>query len=99
MNNLKLHGPERLIDVDWNELQQWFFINIVITGIDRKGLVHDISNDLLKFDCKLSRLSTLVDKHNGTAEIKIELQVNSLNEYNKLEKSLQQIKGILNIIR
>jgi GTP pyrophosphokinase len=99
IENLRLHNPERLIDANWNELQKFFFIRIYIKGIDRKGLVHDISNKLIQHDCKLLRLSSKIDEYNGTAEVKIELQLNSLQEYKKVEQSLQQIQGILNIYR
>jgi GTP pyrophosphokinase len=90
---------ERIINASWGDLEEYFVINLRLECFDKKGLIHDISNKIVKHDCKLLSLNTKVIETNYIALIDMQLQVKSTDQYQKIKHDLNTLSSIIEISR
>ncbi len=92
-SNLKDTDPERLIEVTWDvDADQTFLVKLIITSLDRKGLLADLSEAIrgvgvnirsgdFKSDAELARATMLIEVRN----------------LNNLEKVLRAVRRVPNV--
>lgn len=87
---------ERLIEVEWDvEKPIDFQVEVQIKAIDRKGLLSDLTLVLSEMQVPINTLNARMTK-TGTAIFNLILEVNNIDH---LEKLMQRIKGIKNVIK
>jgi GTP pyrophosphokinase len=90
---------ERLIDVDWEALdQQTYPITIRITAIDRPALLNEITNVVAedKVNIVAASIGTLPD---GTATITATIKVTSLQQLAKVLSRIERVRDVVSVTR
>jgi guanosine-3',5'-bis(diphosphate) 3'-pyrophosphohydrolase len=90
---------ERLIDVDWEALdQQTYPITIRITAIDRPGLLNEITNVVAedKVNIVAASIGTLPD---GSATITATIKVTSLQQLAKVLSRIERVRDVVSVTR
>jgi GTP pyrophosphokinase len=90
---------DRMVNASWGDLEEFFIINLYMECLDKKGLINDISNKIVKHDCRLLSLNTKIDETNYTVIINLQLQVKSTEQYNKIKQDLYQLSSVITISR
>ncbi len=91
--------PERLVEVRWNIKQkQTFRANIRLVCIDKKGLLSDLSSVISSLGININ--SANIDTIRGeNATCEFELDINDLDQFNKLSSAFRKITGVLSVER
>lgn len=103
MINLNEMERERLIDAEWGGIVQArndmvYRADIQIVGSDRGGLLLDVSKVLTEENIVVKSLNArAVSKNRSIFNVSIE--INNVEQINKLSTKLQQIDGVDDIIR
>lgn len=92
-NVLNLRHPERLIEVAWGKEQRTFPVRVLITALDRTGLLRDISDLLAKENVNIATLS--VDRRQNLALLSLTLEVTDIRQ---LGRVLARISRVPNVI-
>jgi len=89
----------RIIAVKWamHKLVS-FLARISMTGVDRIGLVNEITN-IISSELKVNMTSINISVHDGIFEGTIDLYVHHTQDLNNLILKISNIKGIENVIR
>ena len=92
------HG-ERVIKAQWASLVQMSFtVNLIISGIDRPGLVHDVTQ-VISNELKVNILGLTIGVHDGLFEGKITLMVHDTTHLDFLVQQLEQVDGVVEVSR
>jgi guanosine-3',5'-bis(diphosphate) 3'-pyrophosphohydrolase len=86
-------GP-RILDAKWDMHKELFFdATIVVQGIDRKGIFHDVSEVISnQLDINIHRISITADQ--GIFEGKIEIRVHDRSESREIMEHLKKIPDL-----
>ncbi|HBE41845.1 MAG TPA: GTP pyrophosphokinase [Bacteroidales bacterium] len=96
---LSSNEGNRIVTVKWAIHKLVSFIaRISITGIDRIGLVNDITN-IISYELKVNMTNINVSVNNGIFEGTIDLYVHHTKDLNNLILKISNIKGIESIKR
>jgi len=96
---LSSNEGNRIIAVKWAIHKLVSFIaRITITGIDRIGLINDITN-IISYELKVNMTKINVAVSNGIFEGTIDLYVHHTKDLNNLILKISNIKGVENIKR
>ena len=98
-NRLKSSFGNRILDAKWDMHKVLFFdATIQIRGIDRKGMLHDISDVITeKLDVNIHRVTISAD--DGIYEGKIEIRVHDRAEVQEIVDALKQIEDMQEVIQ
>jgi GTP pyrophosphokinase len=89
----------KIVEVDWFSKEQKAFLSEVkLTGIDRVGLVNDITTILSK-ELSINIRSINFYSHDGIFEGAIELYVRSTEDLKDVMAKLKKIKGVDKVLR
>lgn len=93
-NRLKSSFGNRILDVKWDMHKVLFFdATIQIRGIDRKGMLHDISEVISeKLDVNIHRITINADE--GIYDGKIEIRVHDRSEAQEIVNALKKIDDL-----
>ena len=98
--NLEHDKQEQLISVEWsNHENQIFEINLVIQAIDRTGLLKDITNILSDLKVNVLGIQTLSNKDTQIADIQIILEIQDLQQLQKVSDKIMQLSNVLKVYR
>ncbi len=88
--------PYRIINTRWTGQQKnaSFIVEIIVTGVDKVGIVTHISEVISK-DHKVNMRSLAVNTKDGIFQGVIALFVNDLNHLDTLLSNINKIKGVL----
>jgi len=90
---------ERLIDVDWGEMQQQVFpVAIRIEAWDREGLLADISSVVADEKINITALNVATHK-DGTATAHATLDIDSLAHLSRVMHRLEAIRDVRRVAR
>ena len=93
-NRLKSSFGNRILDAKWEMHNQLFFdATIEISGIDRKGILHDLA-DVLSDQMDLSIHKITITSNDGIFEGSLEIFVHDRAEMNAVIERLKKIKDI-----
>ena len=90
----------RLIEVDWNEndLCKSYEVTLKIIAQDRMKLLSDISNAIGAE--AVSILSGTMSSHkNGTAVLKMRIEVEHKNQYDRVANRIKAVKSVIQVLR
>lgn len=91
--------PERVVEADWTgEHTTDFLADIQIEAYDREGLISDITNVITNSKTPIKAINARTGK-NMIAIISMTLQVNDVEELEKIMKEFRRIKGIIEVYR
>ena len=98
-NRLKSSFGNRILDAKWDMHKVLFFdATIQIRGIDRKGMLHDISDVITeKIDVNIHRVTISAD--DGIYDGKIEIRVHDRAEVQEIVDALKQIEDMQEVIQ
>ena len=93
-NRLKSSFGNRILDAKWDVHKVLFFdATIQIRGIDRKGMLHDISEVISeKLDVNIHRITINADE--GIYDGKIEIRVHDRSEVQEIVNALKKIDDL-----
>lgn len=92
--NLRANYDYRVMPAKWvNEQRYSSRVKIEIEGIDRKGLVNDIT-EVISNAMSIDMRSISIESHNGIFLGTITLEVKNKNQ---LEETLKQLKGVFSV--
>lgn len=97
--NAKAAPPERILEVEWGSSEnQAFPVGLVISALDRKGLLHEVMTVLAELRSNILSINgnTLRD---GTAQINVIIEVRDLGHLHRVFEKLKSIKSILEVSR
>ena len=98
--NLEYGKQEKLISVEWaNNDHQVFEISLVIQAIDRTGLLKDITNILSDLKVNVLGVQTLSNKDTQMADIQIILEIQDLQQLQKVSDKIMQLSNVLKVYR
>ena len=98
--NLEHDKHEKLISVEWADNDhQIFEISLVIEAIDRTGLLKDITKILSDLKVNVLGVQTLSDKDTQMADIQIVLEVQDLQQLQKISDKIMQLSNVLKVYR
>lgn len=88
-----------MIDVEWyNEQKTSYQADIEINSNDRSGLLVDILKEIGKTKAKIMGVNTKTTKER-IAVIDVTLEVESLEELNKVQKALRKVDSVYEVRR
>ena len=94
---------QRLIEVYWETPEEGgsgsFNVDIRIIGIDRKGLVRDISSIMANEDVDILSMRTHSDKKRNQAVMRFTVEVRDISELKGLMEKLARMPDILSVKR
>jgi GTP diphosphokinase / guanosine-3',5'-bis(diphosphate) 3'-diphosphatase len=90
---------ERLIDVDWESVdQQTYPITVRIEALDRAGLLNEITNVVA--EAKVNIVAASIGTHpDGMATITATLKVTSLEQLSKVLAKIERIRDVTSVAR
>jgi guanosine-3',5'-bis(diphosphate) 3'-pyrophosphohydrolase len=90
---------ERLIDVDWESVdQQTYPITVRIEALDRAGLLNEITNVVA--EAKVNIVAASIGTHpDATATISATLKVTSLEQLSKVLTKIERIRDVTSVSR
>jgi len=98
--NLEHDKQEHLISVEWsNEDHQVFDISLVIQAVDRPGLLKDITSILTDLKVNVLGVQTMSNKDTQMADIQIVLEVQDLQQLQKVSDKIMQLSNVLKVYR
>jgi guanosine-3',5'-bis(diphosphate) 3'-pyrophosphohydrolase len=88
----------RLINVNWGLSQHYYPVRVVISGIDRVGLLRDVSTLVSAEKVNMGDVSS-EESDNGTAIITLTLYTTSTAQLSRLFLKLEGVRGVLTVAR
>ena len=98
-NKLKAAYGKRILDAKWDMHQVMFFdATIEIRGIDRKRMLHDVSEVISdKLDVNIHKMT--IESNEGIFDGQIEIRVHDRNEVKKIMGELRKIEDIKEVLQ
>jgi GTP pyrophosphokinase len=98
VNALKVN-PDRQIDVEWTESNtESYPVKILISAIDRVGLLADIATNISKLEANIASLTTDM-RANKTAEIHLTLAIRDTEHLNRVLAAIRKIRLVQDVRR
>ncbi|MDH5600765.1 MAG: ACT domain-containing protein, partial [Gammaproteobacteria bacterium] len=98
--NLEHDKQQQLISVEWADHEhQTFEINLVIQAIDRTGLLKDITSILSDLKVNVLGVQSLSNKDTQMADMQIILEIQDLEQLQKVSDKIMQLKNVLKVYR
>lgn len=98
--NLEFDKQKQLISVEWADHDnQTFDINLAIQAIDRTGLLKDITSILSDLKVNVINVQTSVNKDTQMADIQIMIEVQDLEQLQKVSDKIMQLTNVLKVYR
>ncbi len=98
--NLSIENQSRLIDVDWGEEStQGYSVDIWLFAYDRQGLLRDVTAVLSNEKISVMSIHTQSDPQEQTAEMKLTLEVEGIEQLVTVMEKLRQLSNVLEVQR
>lgn len=90
---LKSSFGNRIINVEWSQFSQFSFLStIIVSGIDRVGMLHDIVKKISTDSVNIKSLT--IESNDGVFEGRISIYIHDLKDIQKLCSEILKIDGI-----
>ena len=89
---------ERLVKVDWGEVQQFYPVRVTIIAWDRVGLLRDITTQVSEQGVNIAMVVTS-ENTDGTATTSLTLYTTGVAQLSRLFSKLEGIKGVVSVTR
>src|SRR5712691_5373634 len=91
---------ERLVDVSWTSMgQQRYLAPVVITAYDRSGLIRDIATVVSEIGVNMTSVSSNVSVGRREAIINATLEIEGLEQRQRVFMRLEKVKGVIGVER
>ena len=91
---------ERLVDVSWTSMgHQRYLAPVIIRAYDRSGLIRDIATIVSEAGVNMTSVSSNVSAGKQEATINTTLEIDSLEQMQKVFTRLERVKGVIGIER
>ena len=98
--NLEHDKQKQLISVEWADHDnQTFEISLAIEAIDRTGLLKDITSILSDLKVNVLGVQSASNKNTQTANMQITLEIQDLEQLQKVSDKIMQLKNVLKVYR
>ena len=89
---------ERLVSVDWGEVQQFYPVRVTIVAWDRVGLLRDVTTQVSEQGVNIAMVVTS-ENPDGTATMSLTLSTTGVAQLSRLFSKLEGIKGVSSVTR
>jgi GTP pyrophosphokinase len=97
---LKAKSPARVLAVDWGKTGSGEFpVDIEVQAFDRRGLVRDVSAALADEKISIQGMTTVTDKHDNVAHMRIGISISGLPQLSKVLSRIAQLPNIISARR
>jgi GTP pyrophosphokinase len=97
---LKLKSPARVLAVDWGKTGRGDFpVDIEVHAFDRRGLVRDVSAALADEKIGIQGMTTVTDKRDKIARIRIGISIAGLPQLLKVLARIAQVQNVISAKR
>jgi GTP pyrophosphokinase len=97
---LSIKAPARVLAVDWgNMASSQFPVDIEVQAFDRRGLVRDVSAALADEKISIQEMTTVTDKRDNVARMRIGISVAGLAQLSKLLSRIGQLPNVISARR
>ena len=90
---------ERLIKVDWGEVEQVYPVAVQIEAWDRIGLVRDISAILAEEGVNIIEITMPTHHDDNITSLYFNLEVKSTNQLNRVMSKIYSVWNVINVVR
>ncbi len=98
--SMPVEEQERLIEVEWgDETDADYQVEIHIVAFDRQGLLRDVSTVLANEKKDVMAVNTFSNPHEQTAEMKIRLNISTIEELSSLMDKIRQLRNVQTVSR
>ncbi len=95
---LSRHG-DRVIKAQWtSQIQMSFVVDLIIRGIDRVGLVNDVTR-VISDELKVNITALSIGVKDGLFEGKISLMIQDTSHLENLVSELEMVAGVIEVAR
>ena len=92
----KLKSPARVLAVDWGKTGSGEFpVDIEVQAFDRRGLVRDVSAALADEKISIQGMTTVTDKHDNVAHMRIGISISGLPQLSKVLSRIAQLPNVI----
>jgi GTP pyrophosphokinase len=97
---LRIRSPARVLAVDWGAMGSGEFpVDIEVQAFDRRGLVRDVSAALADEKLSIRGMTTVTDKHDNVAHMRIGISISGLPQLSKVLSRIAQLPNIISAKR
>jgi len=96
---LQSQNPARVIEVSWGNTEQTYPVDIVVEAFDRPGLLRDIATLLANAKINVNSANTLSDKQDNTARIRLQIEVQGIDNLSRIFDRVRQLPNIIDARR
>ncbi len=97
--NLQQHKNNRITQVSWGKGNETLYpLDLMIKAYDRRGLLKDITMALVNDDINILSMNT-VSKDDGTADVSVTVEIDSLQHLGFILNKIQQLPNIIDVFR
>jgi GTP pyrophosphokinase len=97
---LSIKAPARVLAVDWgNMASSQFPVDIEVQAFDRRGLVRDVSAALADEKISIQEMTTVTDKRDNVARMRIGISIAGLAQLSKLLSRIGQLPNVISARR
>lgn len=95
---LKASFGDKILTLEWGRYAQYSFLStIIIRGIDRVGMLNDITKVIITDSVNIKSLN--IESNDGIFEGKVSLFVHSVTDVQKLCSQILKIEGVQSVNR
>jgi GTP pyrophosphokinase len=100
LNNMSEEQHQRIIDVEWNmQCNSGYTVTIEVIAMDRQGLLRDITILLANININLLSVSTLSDKNDLSAKLKLSIEITGIEQLSQALNKIVQIPNVIEAYR
>lgn len=99
MEHLPESRIDRLVEIDWGQESGAYPVVISISGLDRSGLLRDITHEISGLKINMIRSESYTDIDTHQVRMKLSVQVKSNDQLEQLIARIRQVKSVLDVER
>ncbi len=94
LGRMAAREPERLMEVEWGDVGQRQRVDIVVEGIDRKGLLRDVSNLIAQEGVMVLAIHADGRRRGGMQQLRIGMEVRDIAQLSQVLGKLAGVAGV-----
>ena len=94
LGRMAAREPERLMEVEWGDVGQRQRVDIVVEGIDRKGLLRDVSNLIAQEGVMVLAIHADGRRRDGMQQLRIGMEVRDIAQLSQVLGKLAGVAGV-----
>jgi guanosine-3',5'-bis(diphosphate) 3'-pyrophosphohydrolase len=100
INRYRERDRERLVNVSWTAMdQQRYMAPVIISARDRSGLIRDIASVVSEVGVNITSVSSHVTTSKEWAVLTVTLEIENLDQMQRVLNKIEKVKGVASIER